>query len=184
MNFSEFFESIGVPAFGTKVCEPVNCGAGLELEDSVSGGADDSYMVVLDGVTPKMFRDFLSALANTGRKETFHREINGNIFSEFAEENRIIYTYFTREAEQARVIIDNASCPLSEMNDNEPDVRGDTALMQFSLKYGSMVRYHSCDCGMLYVLRLRDNSVIIIDGGEIEQATEEACDEFMRRLED
>ena len=37
---------------------------------------------------------------------------------------------------------------------------------------------------MLYVLRLRDNSVIIIDGGEIEQATEEACDEFMRRLED
>ena len=131
-----------------------------------------------------MFRDFLSALADTGRKETFHREINGNIFSEFAEENRIIYTYFTREAEQARVIIDNASCPLSEMNDNEPDVRGDTALMQFSLKYGSMVRYHSCDCGMLYVLRLRDNSVIIIDGGEIEQATEEACDEFMRRLED
>ena len=41
------------------------------------------------------------------------------------------------------MIIDNASCPLSEMNDNEPDVRGDTALMQFSLKYGSMVRYHS-----------------------------------------
>ena len=31
---------------------------------------------------------------------------------------------------------------------------------------------------MLYVLRLRDNSVIIIDGGEIEQATEEACDEL------
>lgn len=184
MNFSDFFEALGVAAFGTKTGEPINCGAGLELEDSVSGGADDSYMVVLDGVTPKMFRDFLSALADTGRKETFHREVNGNIFSEFAEENRIIYTYFTREAEQARVIIDNASCPLSEMNDNEPDVRGDTALMQFSLKYGSMVRYHSCDCGMLYVLRLRDNSVIIIDGGEIEQATEEACDEFMRRLED
>ena len=184
MNFSEFFESIGVPAFGTKVCEPVNCGAGLAIEDSVSGGADDSYMVVIGDVTPKMFRDFLASLASSGRKETFHREVNGNIFSEFAEENRIIYTYFTREAEQARVIIDNASCPLSEMNDNEPDVRGDTALMQFSLKYGSMVRYHSCDCGMLYVLRLRDNSVIIIDGGEIEQATEEACDEFMRRLED
>ncbi len=184
MNFSDFFEALGVPAFGTKVCEPVNCGAGLAIEDGISGGADDSYMVVIGDVTPKMFRDFLSALADTGRKETFHREINGNIFSEFAEENRIIYTYFTREAEQARVIIDNASCPLSEMNDNEPDVRGDTALMQFSLKYGSMVRYHSCDCGMLYVLRLRDNSVIIIDGGEIEQATEEACDEFMRRLED
>ena len=123
MNFSEFSESIGVPAFGTKVCEPVNCGAGLAIEDGISGGADDSYMVVIGDVTPKMFRDFLASLASSGRKETFHREVNGNIFSEFDEENRIIYTYFTRETEQARVIIDNASCPLSEMNDNEPDVR-------------------------------------------------------------
>ena len=173
MNFSDFFEALGVAAFGTKTGEPINCGAGLAIEDGISGGADDSYMVVIGDVTPKMFRDFLASLASSGRKETFHREVNGNIFSEFAEENRIIYTYFTREAEQARVIIDNASCPLSEMNDNEPDVRGDTALMQFSLKYGSMVRYHSCDCGMLYVLRLRDNSVIIIDGGEIEQDVRE-----------
>ena len=184
MNFGEFFETIGVPAFGTKVCEPVNCGAGLAIEDGINGGADDSYMVVLGDVTPKMFRDFLASLASSGRKETFHREVNGNIFSEFAFGGRIIYTYFTREAEQARVIIDNASCPVSEMDDNEPHVHGDTALMQFSLKYGKMIRSHSCDCGMLYVMRLRDNSVIIIDGGEIEQATEDACDEFMRRLED
>ena len=184
MNFSEFFETIGVPAFGTKVCEPVNCGAGLAIEDGINGGADDSYMVVLGDVTPKMFRDFLASLASSGRKETFHREVNGNIFSEFAFGGRIIYTYFTREAEQARVIIDNASCPVSEMDDNEPHVHGDTALMQFSLKYGKMIRSHSCDCGMLYVMRLRDNSVIIIDGGELEQATEDACDEFMRRLED
>ena len=98
MNFSDFFEALGVAAFGTKTGEPINCGAGLELEDSVSGGADDSYMVVIGDVTPKMFRDFLASLALSGRKETFHREVNGNIFSEFAEENRIIYTYFTREA--------------------------------------------------------------------------------------
>lgn len=184
MNFSEFFESIGVPAFGTKLCEPVNCGAGLAIEDGINGGADDSYMVVLGDVTPKMFRDFLVSLLSSGRRETFHREVNGNIFSEFALGDRIIYTYFTREAEQARVIIDNASCPLSEMDDNEPQIHGDTALMQFSLKYGKMIRLYSCDCGMLYVMRLRDNSVIITDGGEIEQATEDACDEFMLRLED
>ena len=59
MNFSDFFEALGVPALGTKVCEPVNCGAGLAIEDGISGGADDSYMVVLDGVTSKMFRDCL-----------------------------------------------------------------------------------------------------------------------------
>ena len=52
MKFSEFFESLGVPAFGTKVCEPVNCGAGLAIEDGISGGDDDSYMVVIGDVTP------------------------------------------------------------------------------------------------------------------------------------
>ena len=49
MNFSDFFEALGVPAFGTKVCEPVNCGAGLAIEDGISGGADDSYMVAAPG---------------------------------------------------------------------------------------------------------------------------------------
>ena len=68
MNFSDFFEALGVAAFGTKTGEPINCGAGLAIEDGISGGADDSYMVVIGDVTPKMFRDFLSALADTGRK--------------------------------------------------------------------------------------------------------------------
>ena len=140
-------------------------------------------MLVLEDVTAKGFRDFLSALAATGRAETFRREFNGNIFAEFKNGDRIIYTYLTAEKQQARIILDNSSCPLAEMNDTEDDVRGDTALMQFSLRYGDMVRYHSCDCGMLYALRLRDNSVIVVDGGEMEQATEDACDEFMARLE-
>lgn len=184
MTFDEFISALGVPVFGTVLGEPVNCGAGLSIDDGEHGGDDDSYMLVLSDVTSKMYRDFLSALAATGRKETFHREFNGNIFVEFADGDKIIYTYYTAETMLARIIFDNASTPLSEMNDTAEDVRGDTALMQFSLRYGKMIRFYSCDCGMLYAMRMRDNSVIIIDGGEIEQCTEDACDEFMRRLED
>lgn len=184
MTLEEFISVLKVPTFGTVLGEPIDCGAGLSLDDEKNGGADDSYILVLGDVTSKMYRDFLSDLAATGRKETFHREFNGNIFVEFTDEDRIIYTYYTAETMLARIILDNASTPLSEMNDTADDVRGDTALMQFSLRYGKMIRFHSCDCGMLYAMRMRDNSVIIIDGGEIEQCTEDACDEFMRRLED
>ena len=183
MTLEEFITALGVPAFGTVLSEPINCGAGLSIDDEKNGGEDDSYMLVLGDVTSKMYRDFLASLANTGRKETFHREFNGNIFVEFVNGSRIIYTYYTAETMLARIIFDNASSPISEMNDAADDVRGDTALMQFSLRYGKMIRFHSCDCGMLYAMRMRDNSVIIIDGGEIEQCTEDACDEFMRRLE-
>ena len=184
MTLEEFITDLGVPTIGTVLGEPINCGAGLAIDDETNGGEDDSYMLVLGDVTSKMYRDFLASLAGTGRKETFHREFNGNIFAEFSDGDRIIYTYYTAETMLARIIFDNASSSLSEMNDMSDDVRGDTALMQFSLRYGKMIRFHSCDCGMLYAMRMRDNSVIIIDGGEIEQCTEEACDEFMRRLED
>ena len=184
MTLEEFITALGVPTIGTVLGEPINCGAGLAIDDETNGGEDDSYMLVLGDVTSIMYRDFLASLAGTGRKETFHREFNGNIFAEFSDGDRIIYTYYTAETMLARIIFDNASSSLSEMNDMSDDVRGDTALMQFSLRYGKMIRFHSCDCGMLYAMRMRDNSVIIIDGGEIEQCTEEACDEFMRRLED
>ncbi len=184
MTTAEFIAKLGVQITGKILGEPINCGAGLSIENETDGGADDSYILISGDVTSKMYRDFIASLEATGRKKTFHREINGNIFVEFENGKNIIYTYYTAETQLARVIIDNASSPLSEMDDNADDVRGNTALMQFSLKYGKMLRYASCDCGMLYVLRLRDNSVIIIDGGEIEQSTEEACDEFMRRLED
>lgn len=184
MTLEEFISKLKAPAFGTILCQPINCGAGLSIDDEINGGEDDSYMLVLGDVTSKMYRDFLSSLAKADHKETFHREFNGNIFAEFADDDKIIYTYYTAETMLARIIIDNASSPLSEMNDTADDVRGDTALMQFSLRYGKMIRFYSCDCGMLYVMRMRDNSVIIIDGGEIEQCTEEACDEFMSRLEE
>ncbi len=182
MKTQEFWSRINASPFGKANYEPINCGAGLAIEDE-NGSGEDSYMLVLDGVTAADFRAFLSELSANGRKETFHREFNGNIFVEFAGDGGIIYTYFTYEKWQARIIIDNSSCPLSEMNDTRGDVRGDTQLMQFSLRYGEMIRFHSCNCGMLYALRLRDNSLIIVDGGEMEQATNDACDELMERLE-
>lgn len=184
MTIEEFISALGVPVFGTVTGEPINCGAGLSIEDEVSGGEDDSYMLMLSDTTAKDFRSFLFALAQSGLKESFHREINGNIFSEFSGGKSLIYTYFTAETAVTRIILDNASVSVSEMNYTGEITRENSALMQFSLKYGTMIRHLSCDCGMMYTIRLRDNSVIIIDGGEIEQATEEACDEYMRRLED
>lgn len=184
MTLQEFISMLGVPAVGTILGEPICCGAGLSIENENGHGEDDSFMLVCGDVTAKMFRDFLLSLSQSGKKESFHRETNGNIFAEFDNGENLIYTYYTASTMQVRIILDNASAPISEADNKSSDVRGNTALMQFSLRYGRMIRQRSCDCGMLYVMRMRDNSVIIIDGGELEQATEAACDEFMCRLED
>ena len=183
MTTEKFLTELGVDAPGKIICEPVNCGAGLAVETD-GGSNEDSYMLVTEGVGAKSFRAFLSALAKTGRKETFHREFNGNIFAEFENGGGIIYTYFTEALGTARIIFDCVSTPLKDFNSSRKETRNDTSLMQFALKYGKMIRHKSCDCGMLYAFRLRDNSLIVIDGGESEQATEEACDEIMERFYD
>ncbi len=184
MNLVEFEKELGVKVLGEPVCAPLNCGAGLKTE-TLEGTCEDSYVVITRCNSAFEFNEFLSTLKATGRVESFHRETNGNIFSEYSGGGKkLVYTYYTAEKHEARVILDSVSLPVSQYDDCEKDVRGDTVLMQFSLRYGKMIRGYSCDCGMLYALRLRDNSVIIIDGGEREQATDDACDEFMKRLEE
>ena len=74
MRTDEFWALLGVDKFGRAACEPLNCGAGLAIEDE-HGSSEDSYMLVLEDVTAKGFRDFLSALAATGRAETFRRSL-------------------------------------------------------------------------------------------------------------
>lgn len=181
MNTNDFLAELGVPAPGKTKHEPVNCGAGLAC-DNKNGSAEDSYMLVTEEVTAAEFRTFLDALRESGRSESFRRDYYGNIFAEFTDNDKIIYTYYTGSLGTARIIFDYVSTPLAKFNKNAEKTRNDTALMQFALKYGKMIRHTSCDCGMLYAFRLRDNSLILIDGGESEQATEEACDEIMTRL--
>ena len=98
MTLDEFISVLGVPTVGTVMGEPINCGSGLSQDNEFNGGEDDSYILVLGDVTAKMFRDFLASLTAAGHKESFHRETNGNIFSEFADEDKIIYTYYRNNA--------------------------------------------------------------------------------------
>lgn len=178
MTLNEFTKDLGVPLFGKPLGEPINCGGGMSL----SGNSEDSYILILGDVSSKAFRKFLVELTQTGRKQTFHRELCGNIFAEFQNSDKTIYTYFTAEAKTARIIFDNASTPLAEAWDYSPDIRENTALMQFSLHYARRIDGRSSNRGMLYTLRLRNNSIVIIDGGVLMQATEEACDEYMERI--
>ena len=181
MTAEEFIKELGQEAPGTIKTAPVNCGAGLMCDED-GFTEEDSFMLVSEQVSRAEFLSFIDKMKENGKKETFRRDYYGNIFVEFYDKNRVIYTYFTAVLCSARIILDNASVPVREFGKTAKATRNDTALMQFALKYGKMIRHKSCDCGMLYAIRLRDNSLIIIDGGESEQATEEACDEIIERL--
>ena len=174
------FENI--PEFTGGKIRPLfaDCGTGLN-KGLDSKTKDNSFMHTFDGVTAESIKEYAGKLESEEIKNTFENEISGNLFFQFSVPEGLFYISFIKNSGVARFILDRCEC--SDINNFGYDTFGslsdETKLIQFSLHYGKMIKGISCDCGMNYIYRLRDNSVIIIDGGEVEQATDLAVNDYM-----
>ena len=173
----------GIPAYAGGELNPVlyDCGSGM-AEDFSGPTAEDSYMHIISGTSEGDFRSYCALLESCGFETVFENENEAGLFRQFRGEKNV-YAYYIFNERTARIIRDDSGLLIPEFSGEAgPSVHDDTALMQFGLLYGDMISKVTCDCGMLYAIRLRDNRVIIVDGGEIEQATDVATDEFMARI--
>ena len=176
--------SFGLPAYpGGKAYPVMSDGCGLADDILTPGPADDCRILVVEDTTVEAFLGYCGTLLSNGFSLTFQREESSGLYREMTRENELVYLYYIPAEHCARIIIDRAGLPLrdfaAQVNKAPP---GGETLMQFGLYYDEMVPGVTCDCGMLYAMRLSNGEFIIIDGGEYEQATDAACAEFMRRL--
>ena len=173
----------GIPAYVGGELNPVlyNCGSGMKA-DFYGPTDEDSFMHIVTKTTEEEFCAYCGSLEEKGFEKVFENRNVSGIFLQFKGEKNL-YVYYIFNENTARIIWDNSGVLLCDFASKEGTaVHDDTALMQFGLLYSDMIKKVTCDCGMLYAVRLRDNRVIVVDGGEIEQATEPATDEFMARL--
>ncbi len=180
----ELFEHLPAYEGGTAVESVFNCGAGLAVEiDGVT--PEDSYLRCIDGTTAEEFLRYCAALEQCGLTLDFAEDNADLLCREYFDEKNgcVIYLYYTAVERRTRIILDRSSCRLPLLKGADvPEQQASTALMQFGLYYNTMERGTTCDCGMCYALRLHDNSLVIIDGGEFEQATDAAIGELIRCL--
>lgn len=174
------FENI--PEFKDGKMRPLfaDCGSGLnKCLDSRT--KDNSFMHAFDGVDAKNIKAYADNLEGEGFKKIFENEVSGNLFYQFSVSDGLLYISLMKNTAVARFILDR--CEGSDISsfgyDKYESVCDNTKFVQFSLHYGKMIKSISSDCGMNYIYRLRDNSVIIIDGGEMEQATDLAVNDYM-----
>ena len=177
------FENI--PEFSRGVLDPFfyDCGAGLDsLPDTES--TDRSFMHTFKEVAAADVRAYIAELENAGLQPLFGNEIDGSIFAQFrCSEGLFNLTYFGGTGVFRTVLDRCVTTPAAEFGyDRYDDVCGDTVFAQYSLHYDAMIRGTTCDCGMNYVYRLRDNSLVIIDGGEMEQSTDIAVADYLEFL--
>lgn len=157
------------------------CGCGL-CDDINGDFSDESYMRIVRGTTEAAFLDFCALLS--GNEYTSVSDIgNGSgIYREYEKNGSVLYTYYIFCENTVRIIADNASCTTARFCAHETPASGSAGLMQFGLLYLDMIRGTTCDCGMLYAIKLKNGKLILIDGGEKEQCTVPAVREAVKRL--
>ena len=176
-----------IPEFrkGKMMKEFADVGCGLEL-DMGSPTEKDSYMHSFLSVEKEDFAEYIKTLESKFEK-SFENEIEGNLFYRFVTPEGNFSTVYRPKYKLARLVLDRCkNTDIRQFGYSEYDeINDNTILSQYSLHYSHMIRWYSTDCGMNYIYRLRDNSIIIIDGGEIEQATDKVIKEYweyLRRL--
>ena len=174
------FENIPEFPFGEMRGGLVNTGAFLGSDESEGASFAHSFI----NVTRQEFLDYIDILKGFDFETVFENEIDGNLFRQFRCPEGLIYTSFFENDKTVRIILDRCPCatPAEFSKTEYTPLSADTLLVQYSLHYSHMIRGISSDCGMNYILRLKDNSVVIIDGGEKEQCNENVMEDYFNLL--
>ena len=126
------------------------------------------------------FARYISRLQQKGYLVLWQREIDGNRFVSLQKADDRLYASYFDQAKAVHILRDTVSVPMADFDGGETLHLVKPAICQFGLHQAGMVGGVTADCGMLYFVRLCDNSLLVIDGGEYEQATDEAAAEEMR----
>lgn len=173
-----------IPEIKGGILQPffADCGTGINA-DSQEDLSQNTFMHTFYNVNEADAVSYSEELEKDFEK-VYENSIDGNLFYQFKTDEGLLYLSFFKGDKIARIILDRCStkCAGCFGYSDYENKCANTKLAQYSLHYDKMIKGTSCDCGMNYVFRLRDNSLIIIDGGEFEQATDVAVKDYMSFL--
>jgi hypothetical protein len=179
-----------VPAFdgGTKAGALYHAGHGWI--DTKYTFQNESYMMIVSQTTTALFNAYRAKMNNYGYTEVYSYSCDGNLYAQFKKGTQLVYVYYTDSCKEVRIIDDRAS----EVANNDfgytyDKKDGDTTVIyQYGVpmnEAGVNIKDNDekkIDCGMMYVIKLADNSVFILDGGGYQQFDTAQIDGFMAFL--
>jgi len=178
--------SLGLPYFeGAKVSPIYNAGPGL-LDDSTADTVSDSYMHVVDQADEAMLEKYANKLESFGFKKIDVSTTEKNELWSYRLGMAYAYIHYAPTIKQIRVIWDRSSnCDISDFEYTEA-ATGTTTFYQYSIDYEfSKLNYSGVVAwGMSYIIKLQDNSLILVDGGNRNQANEKSAEGYRRFLYD
>lgn len=180
---------------GTSGAAVYNAGPMLE-NDSEAVTEEDSRMLLVADTCRREYEAYLEKLCGMGFRKVFENHTGAVDCCQLMKGEDLLYVYYTLRTGEVRVIADKASVPLDEFSDSYME-EGPAAHMCGTMDSAEIYQYglyydpcngHSpttTNCGMFYIIRLRDNRLVMIDGGHILQCSAEAVEgmyRFLRRI--
>ncbi|MBE7065193.1 MAG: hypothetical protein E7384_05210 [Ruminococcaceae bacterium] len=149
---------------------------------------NDSKMIIVSDTSTSQFKKYCKTLSKEGFDETFENKRDNNIYAQYKNDTQQVYLYYTAATKEARIILDKSSDMSIDEFGYTYTKTGDekTTLYQIGLPYKKNKNDGArTNSGMLYMLKLADNSLIIIDGGDNKQFSDLQIDgmmNFMREV--
>lgn len=187
-----------VPCFDGGVYSDHIYSAGQGIDDGSFPEEKNSEMMIISETDEAMFLDYCEKLESYGYSREFDNARDGSLFREYVGEFGMIYTYYTAATGDCRVILDRNSTktPGDFGYTYEKTAEDTTVIYQYGLpQINEIVPYSEelqlfvasdgtkwIDCGMCYILKLADNSAVVIDGGDYHQFDDAQIDGMMSFL--
>lgn len=179
----------GVPCYEKGiVCDTLyNTGSGLAV-DSSGTTKNDGKMQLVSGTTMSEYTSYCETLVENGFENVYSNQLGAVSANAFRKDGKLYYTYYADKTGEARIIEDNATTSFENFGYTYSE-KDDVTVYQFQYPYydgeqNTDKNVYSTS-GMMYIIRLADNRLVVIDGGEKKQSADEnieQCFAFMRRI--
>ena len=166
--------------------KPVYNTGSMLADDSQGFSREDSPMLLVGDTSEEEYRAYVEGLAESGFRTVFERNNEAFCCCQLEREGMPVYVYFTRRTREVRVIEDRASVSLKDFCFAGTEETS-AEIYQYGLYYdpNNSNTPVATNCGMLYIIRLEDNSLVMIDGGHRLQCSRKAVEgmyAFLRRI--
>ncbi len=148
----------------------------------------EGKMQIITGTNETEFLAYVKKLEAEGYAIDFSRELDGNVFRSLKNSTHRVYTYYIAATNEVRVIYERLAS-VGTIADfcysYEPKAGESSAVYMYALPLRDATHKYAdgyVDRGMFFVIKLADNSVIVIDGGEACQFNEAQLNNLMSFL--
>ncbi len=166
------------------VSQVYNSGPGMAIDQDAET-TEDSKMLVVSNTSQATFTSYIDELQECGLTQISVTNTDDNVYYTLKSKNHLYYLYYTISKSQVRFIQDKSSRTLLSELDAEKQGTGSTEFYLYSLDYThgegqtNKTDYWKIDCGTLLIIKLKDNSLFLVDAGHERQSSDAALEGLM-----